>query len=134
MVNGPGHRHLDRAVGVGAQKFDVAHFDRMPAPDPADDARHWIGMAGAIERRAGIIDVDAFERGREAVGIALATHLAVGDDIEAGALLIADRQQVASFCACSSHSGATRQSSRARTRGGNRPASFLRSTSQSGCG
>src|SRR4051794_20074919 len=42
--------------------------------------------------------------------------------------------RVASFCACSRYSGATRQSSRARTRGGNRPASFARSISHSGCG
>src|SRR6188474_2230923 len=40
---------------------------------------------------------------------------------------------VASFCACSSHSGATRQSSVARTRGGKRDASLARSISQSGC-
>src|SRR5262245_37247741 len=40
---------------------------------------------------------------------------------------------VASFCACSSHSGATRHSSAARTRGGNRDASLARSISQSGC-
>ena len=50
-------------------------------------------MAGAVERGAGIVDVDALERGREAVGIAFAPHLAVGDDVEAGALLRADRQE-----------------------------------------
>ena len=90
---GAGHRDLDRAVGVGAQELHVAHFDRMLAPDLADDARHRIGMAGAVERGAGIVDVDAFERGGEAVGVALAAHLAVGDDVEAGALLVADREQ-----------------------------------------
>src|SRR4051794_37516796 len=42
--------------------------------------------------------------------------------------------KVASFCACSRYSGATRQSSLARTRGGKRPASFARSISHSGCG
>ena len=57
----------------------------MLAPHLAGDARHRIGMAGAVERRAGIVDVDAFERGREAVGIAFAPHLAVGDDVEPGA-------------------------------------------------
>ena len=93
MVNGPGTVILIVRVGVGAQEFDVAHLDRMLAPHLADDARHRIGMAGAVERRAGIVDVDAFERGGEAVGIALAPHLAVGDDVEAGALLVADREQ-----------------------------------------
>ena len=48
-------------------------------------------MAGAVERGAGIVDVDAFKRGREAVGVALAPHLAVGDDVDAGALHVADR-------------------------------------------
>ena len=50
-------------------------------------------MAGAVERRAGIVDVDAFERGREAVGVAFAPHFAVGDDVESGALLVVDREQ-----------------------------------------
>src|SRR5215475_1077978 len=40
---------------------------------------------------------------------------------------------VASSCASSINSGATLHSSLARTRGGNRLASFLRSISQSGC-
>jgi len=40
---------------------------------------------------------------------------------------------VASSCAWSRNSGATRHNSLARTRGGNRPASFLRSISHSGC-
>ena len=35
----------------------------------------------------------AVERGGEAVGIALAPLLAIGDDVEAGALLVADGQQ-----------------------------------------
>ena len=47
-------------------------------------------MAAAVERGAGIVDVDAVERGGEAVRIALAAHLAVGDDVEPGALLLAD--------------------------------------------
>ena len=87
---GARHRHLDLAVGVGAQEFDVAHLDRMPAPDLADDARHDGEAAGAVRRLAGIVEVDAVERGGEAVGIALAPLLAVGDDVEAGALLVAD--------------------------------------------
>ena len=39
---------------------------------------------------AGIVGVDAFERGGEAVGIALAADFAVGDDVDAGALHVAD--------------------------------------------
>ena len=87
------HRHLDHAVGIGAQEFDVAHLDRMAPSDLADHARHDGEAAGAVRRLAGIVEIDAVERGREAVGIALAPLLAVGDDVEAGALLVADGEE-----------------------------------------
>src|SRR5438034_1879630 len=45
------------------------------------------------ERGAGTVDIDAFERGGEAVGIAFAPDLAVGDDVEAGPLLRPDGEQ-----------------------------------------
>ena len=89
-------------------------------------------MAGAVERGAGIVDVDTFERGREAVGIAFAPHLAVGDDVEPGLLLRADRQQGRVVLRGFEMLRPTRHSSFARTRGGKRPASFSRSISQSG--
>src|SRR5262245_30862477 len=50
-------------------------------------------MAGAVERCAGVVDVNAIERRREAVGVALASDLAVGDDVEPGLLLRPDREQ-----------------------------------------
>ena len=56
----------------------------------ADDARHHGVDAGAVLHHRGRVDVDALERGREAVRIALAPHLAVGDDVDAGALHVAD--------------------------------------------
>ena len=132
---GSGHRDLDAALRVPAQELQVADLDRVAAPDRAHDARHRIGMTAAIERRAGIVEIDAVERGGEAVGVALAPDLAVGDDVEAGAsscALIA--MMVASSWASARNASGTRHSSRARTRGGNRPASFLRSISHSGCG
>ncbi len=89
-------------------------------------------MAGAVERRAGIVDVDAFERGGEAVGVALAPHLAVGDDVEAGALLVVDGEQGCVVLRLRQCSGGTVHNSLARTRGGKRPASFFRSISHSG--
>jgi hypothetical protein len=49
-------------------------------------------MAAAVERRARVVDVDAVERRGEAIGVALPAHLAVGDDVEPGALLVGDRQ------------------------------------------
>ena len=59
-----------------------------------DDARHRLELAGRARRRpAGIVVVDALERRREAIGIALPAHLAVGDDVDAGLLLVADGEE-----------------------------------------
>ena len=90
---GAGDGDLDPAIGIGAEEKDVAHLDRVAAGDLADDARHRIGLAAAIERGAGIVEIDAVERCREAVRIALPPHLAVGDDVEAGFFLVADGEQ-----------------------------------------
>ncbi len=49
-------------------------------------------MTAAVEGGAGIVDVDAFEGGGEAVRVALPPHLPVGDDVETGALLVDDGQ------------------------------------------
>src|SRR2546423_14938145 len=62
----------------------------MPASYLADDARHRIRMTGAVERGAGIIDINAFESSCEAIRIALTPHFAVGDDVESSTLLIED--------------------------------------------
>jgi hypothetical protein len=67
---------------VGPQKLDVTDLHRMLASDLADDPRHRIRMAGTVEGGAGVVDVDALERGGEAVRVALAAHLAVGDNVE----------------------------------------------------
>ena len=42
---------------------------------------------------AGMLVVDALQRRGEMVGVALAPHLAVGDDVDAGALHVADGEQ-----------------------------------------
>ena len=89
---GAGHGDLHHALGVGLQKFQVAHLDRMLPADFSGDARHGIGMAAPVERRARIVEIDAFERRGETVRIALPPHLAVGDDVEPGAFLVADRK------------------------------------------
>ena len=52
-----------------------------------------IGLPLRLRVAAGIVEVDAFERGGEGIGIALAPLLAVGDDVEARALLFADGDQ-----------------------------------------
>src|SRR5207253_3916999 len=76
-----------------AQELDVAHLDRPGAPDRPDDAGHRVLVAGAVERDAGVVEVETVERRREPVRVALAPHLAVADHIDAGSLEVADREQ-----------------------------------------
>ena len=49
---------------------------------------HRNGAAAAIDGAAWIFHVDAVKRGGEAVGVAFAPLLAIGDDVEPGAFLI----------------------------------------------
>ena len=85
------HRDLDRPVRDRAQVRDVAHLHRPRAPDLADDARHDLARLVAALDLRGVVDVDAVERGREAVEVALAPDLSVRHDVEAGRLLLAHR-------------------------------------------
>src|SRR5688572_922630 len=50
-------------------------------------------MPRAVERGARIVNVHALERGGEPVRVALATDLAVGDDVEARVFLGLDGEQ-----------------------------------------
>ena len=89
----PRNGDLDGTVGVGAQEHHVADLHRLPAPDFADHPRHDLNLARRARwnlRR--IFAIHAVERRRKAVGIAFAPDLAIGHDIDAGALLVADRQ------------------------------------------
>src|SRR5262249_3449126 len=67
--------------------------DRMLAPNRPYHARHGRKPASSIGSLAGIVEIDTRKRGGKPVGIALAALLAVSDDIESGALLIADGEQ-----------------------------------------
>ena len=89
----PRDRHLGQVLRVGPQELGVAQQDRLRARDRADDPRDRERLAVAVQRLAGVVDVDAAERRRHAVGVALAPDLAVGDDVQPGALLVADRGQ-----------------------------------------
>jgi hypothetical protein len=89
----PGQRDLDRAVGISPQELDVAHLDRVPAPDFSRDPRHPARLAAPPGDRGRVVDVDAVQRSGKAVGVALAAHLAVGDDVDPGPLHVADREQ-----------------------------------------
>ena len=85
-----GHGHLHRPVGVRPEDLEVAELHRMPPPDRADDPRHRVRVTAAVERGPRVVDVDAVQRGGEAVGVALPAHLAVGEDVEPGPFLVAD--------------------------------------------
>jgi hypothetical protein len=78
---------------VCAEEPRVLDLDGTRAMDLADDAGDGIRVAGAVERGAGIVEVDAREGRREAIRVALAPDLAVRHDVEAGRLLGADREQ-----------------------------------------
>src|SRR6201988_4434340 len=83
---------LGGMVGIFPQKLHVAQLDRRGASDLADHAGHCrLGVAGARHDDGGIVGIDAVKRGGEAVGVAFAADFAVGDDIDAGALHVTDR-------------------------------------------
>jgi hypothetical protein len=50
-------------------------------------------MTASVESRPRVVDVDPVERRGEPVRIALTSHLAVGDDVQAGVFLRPDRKQ-----------------------------------------
>ncbi len=84
------HGHLDGPVGIGPQEPDILDAHRVAPPDRAHDARHVDRLAAAVLGLAGIVQVDAVQRGGEVVGVALAANLAVRHDVQAGALLVLD--------------------------------------------
>ena len=133
-MNGPRHGDLDPAVGERAQELDVAYLDRPRAADRADDARDRVLVARAVERDAGLVEVDAVERGREAVRVALPAHLAVGDHVDAGALHVLHGEPGRVVLGLLEVRLGHPPELRARTRGGSRSPSRSRSISQSGCG
>ena len=89
----PRHGHLHEAVGVGAQEAQVVDLHRLAPADRRDDARHRRRVALAVQGAARIVEIDALQRGGKPVGVALAAHLAVGEDVQPGAFLVADRHQ-----------------------------------------
>ena len=85
------HRDLDAPVRDRTQELDVPHLDRSCAMNRAHHTRHRVRMTGSIQRNAGGVQVDTVEGGREPVGVALATHLAVRDDVDARTLHVRHR-------------------------------------------
>src|SRR5690606_5971862 len=74
-----------------AEEAHVAHLDRLAPADRSGDERHRNLRAGPADDLAVTLAVNPVERVREAVRVALAADLAVGDDVDSGALLVADR-------------------------------------------
>jgi hypothetical protein len=89
----PGHGDLDPSFRVPAEELDVARLDRTFAPDRPDDARREIRDATRSNEDARIVDVEPAEHGRDAVRVALAPDLAVGNDVDSGELKVAKREQ-----------------------------------------
>jgi hypothetical protein len=87
-----GQGDLDHAVGTGAQEFNVAQLDRPQSADRAHNARHDDGAARTPAHFRGIVQIDPGGRRRQTVRIAFAADLAIGDDVDAGALHVADRE------------------------------------------
>ena len=91
-MNGPGTVILIRR-SVSERRNSTSRTSTGPrAADRADDARDRVLVAGAVERDPGLVQVDALERGREAVRVGLAPHLAVGDHVDSGPLHVLDRE------------------------------------------
>ena len=88
-----GHRDLDLMLGVRPQELHITHVDRAQPPNAPDHSRHERRLAGAADHRPWMIEVDPVERRRKLVEVTLAPHLAVRHDVDAGALLIANRYQ-----------------------------------------
>ena len=83
---------LTLRVGVALQELQVLDLDRRACAGSCPTMRGTgLGCPERSSADAGIVDVDALERGGETIGIALAANLAVGDDVEAGVLLRLDR-------------------------------------------
>src|SRR5215207_2972362 len=86
----PRNGDLDPTVRDRAEKLDVAHLDRPRAADRPHDSRDGIFVTRAIERDAGLVEIDAVERGREPVRVALPPHLPVRDHVDACTLHVAN--------------------------------------------
>ena len=84
---------LDATIGVGLQELQVTDLNGQPAPNRADHTWHQRCTSRWSADLGGVVQVQAIERCREAVRIALAAYLAIGDDVDAGQFHAANRQQ-----------------------------------------
>src|SRR5439155_293474 len=89
----PRERDPDRPARIRPQELDVPHLHGPRPADRPDHTRNRVLVARAVDCDPGFVEVDAVERCREAVRIALTPHLAVADHVDARLLHVSDRQQ-----------------------------------------
>ena len=86
------HGDLDVPVGDRPQELDVPDIDRARAADRPRDARDGVRVSGPVESDSRLVEIDAVERGREPVRIALPAHLAVRHHVDSGSLHVGHSQ------------------------------------------
>ena len=89
----PGDRELQASGRVGARPAHLVHVNGRAARDGASDGRHLrLVPIGADADRHALAEVDPLQALEEAVDEVLARLLAVGDDVDAGRLLVGERE------------------------------------------
>src|SRR5258706_16395604 len=92
MVKGPGTVILMTRSVCSRRNRTSANPDRARPTDRAHHSWHWVGVTTAVQRLPGVVQVEPDQRRGEMVRVALPTDLAVTDDVQAGGLLLANRQ------------------------------------------
>ena len=88
-----GNGGLEQTVAVAAQKHCIANLYGLRAPDRADHAGYLHGLPAAASNGAGLVDINPLQGGGEAIGITLAAHFAVRNDVDTGLLHGPDGEQ-----------------------------------------
>ena len=94
IVNGPGHGDrgsAGRAARAGSATSRTLDRDACAESGPTTRGTGFGWPSGRAPSR--VVEVEPLERVGEAVRVALAPDLAVGDDVDAGVLHVADREQ-----------------------------------------
>ena len=86
-----GQGDLGGTIGILTKELHIVQFDRSAALHRADHARYRRLRSVSRSDDGRVIGIDAFKRGSKTVGIAFAADFAVGDDIDAGTLHVAYR-------------------------------------------
>lgn len=90
---GAGDGHLHRPVRVGAEELHVVDVDRLAALQRPGDQRHLVGLARPPHQGRDLVPGHALHRVGDRLGVALAPNLTVGDDVDAGGLLVGEDAQ-----------------------------------------